>query len=216
MLPGHARRPDLLRLLHRAVVGITVTGRAEGGGYANRTDSSYFLRHQGRRLERGSRGGVAAGLSPRHDRSIGLNLELGTVVECDDEGCRVQLVESRNVITAAFSQKVKDAIRIRQQQLVAVNTATEPAEIRWRWFIGEVESTDGETASVRRLDLPAGSCEVVLNRDGVKVAPGDLVYYGHGESWGIVSRVLDGVPADRSGMAKRYLPEVAAFLQNLS
>jgi hypothetical protein len=49
----------------------------------------------------------------------------------------VQLIESGTVITAAFSQKVKDAIRIRQQQLVAVNTETEPSEISWRWFIGE-------------------------------------------------------------------------------
>ena len=126
----------------------------------------------------------------------------------------MQLIESGNVITAAFSQKVKDTIRIRQQQLVAVNTDTAPAEISWRWFIGEVEATEGDTASIRRLDLPAGSCEVVANADGVKVAPGDIVFYGHGESWGIVSRVADGVPADPAALASRYLPEVTAFLQS--
>jgi hypothetical protein len=136
------------------------------------------------------------------------------VVECDDQGCCVQLIESGKVITAAFSQKVKDSIRIRRQQLVAVNTATNPAEISWRWFIGQVESAEGETASIRRLDLPPGSCEVVSNTDGVKVAPGDVVFYGHGESWGIVSRVVNGQPADPRGLAKRYLPEVAATLSS--
>ncbi|MEX0783026.1 MAG: hypothetical protein WD557_10275 [Dehalococcoidia bacterium] len=124
----------------------------------------------------------------------------------------MQLIESDKVVAAAFSQKVKDTIRVRQQQLVAVNTETEPAEISWRWFIGEVESTEGETASIRRLDLPAGSCEVVSNADGVKVAPGDLVYYGHGDSWGIVSRVVNGLPADPAALANRHFPEVTAFL----
>ena len=62
----------------------------------------------------------------------------------------MQLIESAQVITAAFSDKVKDTIRIRQQQLVAVNTSTEPAEISWRWFIGEVESAAAQFCRERR------------------------------------------------------------------
>ena len=124
----------------------------------------------------------------------------------------MQLTESGNVITAAFSQRVKNSIRIRQHQLVAVNTASEPAEISWRWFIGQVESADAETASIRRLDLPPSTCEVVSNADSITVAPGDLVFYGHGDSWGIVSRVANGLPADPAALANRYLPEVTATL----
>jgi hypothetical protein len=38
------------------------------------------------------------------------------------------------------------------------------------------------------------------------------VYYGHGDSRGIVSRVLDGAPADPAALANRYFPEVTANL----
>ncbi len=126
----------------------------------------------------------------------------------------MQLTESGNVITAAFSQRVKNSIRIRRRQLVAVNTTTEPAEISWRWFIGQVESADGETASIRRLDLPPSACEVVSNTDGLEVTPGDLVFYGHGDAWGIVSRVANGLPADAAALASRYLPDVTATLSS--
>ena len=64
----------------------------------------------------------------------------------------MQLIESATVITAAFSQKVKDTIRIRQQQLVAVNTTTEPAEISWRWFIGGMLRNSAPRRKVRRVD----------------------------------------------------------------
>lgn len=144
-----------------------------------------------------------------------LNLVLATVVDCDDTGCRVQLIPSNQTIQAAFSAKVRDRIRIRQQQLVAVDTSVNPPEISWRWFIGEVESTEGATASIRRLDMKPGSCEVVANADGVSVKAGDLVFYGHGEDYGVVSRVADGRPENASAIAARYLPEVEATLKSL-
>lgn len=145
-----------------------------------------------------------------------LNLELATVVECDDTGCRVQLIPSNQIIQAAFSAKVRDRIRVRQQQLVAVDTSTNPPEISWRWFIGEVERTEGATASIRRLDMKPGSCEVVANADGVPVKAGDIVFYGHGEDYGVVARAVNGRPENPGALASRYLPEVAATLKSLA
>ncbi len=126
----------------------------------------------------------------------------------------MQLIESNQTVTATFSSKVRDNIRIRQQQLVAVDTSTSPPEISWRWFIGQVEATEGASASIRRSDQPAGSCETINNADGVPVAPGDLVFYGHGEEWGIVSGIANGRPKDASAFARKYLPEVEAFLNS--
>ena len=128
----------------------------------------------------------------------------------------MQLIATNQNIQAAFSEKVRDRIRVRQQQLVAVDTAANPPEIAWRWFIGEVESAEGPTASVRRLDQPAGSCEVILNTDGIRVAKGDIVFYGHGEDWGLVSRAVNGRPENMTGLRERYLPEVEATLAGLA
>lgn len=128
----------------------------------------------------------------------------------------MQLISTNQTIQAAFSAKVRGNIRVRQQQLVAVDTSANPPEISWRWFIGEVESAEGASASVRRLDQPAGSCEVILNTDGITVAPGDIVYYGHGEAWGMVSRAVNGRPENLTGLRERYLPEVESFLAGLA
>ena len=127
----------------------------------------------------------------------------------------MQLINSNQTIQAAFSTKVRDRIRIRKQQLVAIDTSLTPPEISWRWFIGEVESTEGATASIRRLDMPAGSCEVIANADGVPVRTGDIVFYGHGEDYGVVARAANGRPEDPAALAARRLPEVEATLASL-
>lgn len=127
----------------------------------------------------------------------------------------MQLIESNRTIHAAFSEAVRDRIRVRQQQLVAVDTATEPPAISWRWFIGEVQSIDGASASIRRLDMPPGSCEVIANMDAVPVKAGDIVFYGHGEDYGIVSRAVNGRPEDPRALATTYLPGIEEFLSTL-
>lgn len=141
-----------------------------------------------------------------------MHLELATVVDCDDTGCRVQLIDTSERLTAVYSQKVKDVIRIRQKQLVAINTATQPAEISWRWNIGEVESVEGNSVQIRRLDLPAGQTEEVSNADGMQVRLGDLVFYAHGEAGTIVSQVAGGQPTDVAALKERHLPAVMTFL----
>ena len=141
-----------------------------------------------------------------------MHLELATVVDCDDTGCRVQLIETSEEVTAAYSEKVKGVIRIRQKQLVAINTEVQPPEISWRWNIGEVESIEGTTIQVRRLDLPAGQTEEVSNGDGMPVRLGDLVFYAHGEEGTIVSHVANGRPTDVAALKERHLLAVTAFL----
>jgi hypothetical protein len=149
-------------------------------------------------------------------RRTELNLELATVVACDDTGCRVQLIESNQTITATFSAKVRDNIRIRQRQLVAVDTSVSPPEITWRWFIGEVEWLDETSVSVRRLDRSPGDVVAISNADRIPVAIGDVVYYGHGEAFGLVSREVDGRPENVAGLASRYLPEARITLESLN
>jgi len=141
-----------------------------------------------------------------------LNFELGTVVACDESGCNVRLVSSGDTIHAAFSEQVKDRIRIRRQQLVAVNRAVEPPQVAWRWFRGIVESVDEAGVSVRRLDLAPGACKVVTNASGLAVSVGDDVYYGHHESWEVVDRVANDLPANPGAIAERYFAAMAEQL----
>jgi hypothetical protein len=124
----------------------------------------------------------------------------------------VRLIESGDTVTAAFSEKVKNTIRIRQRQLVAIDTSKAPPEIAWRWFIGEVESLDGGNASIRRLDMPPGSCALIANADGVAVSPGDIVYYVHGDGSYVAAKVVGDGPAEPRALADRYLPRIKEFL----
>lgn len=143
-----------------------------------------------------------------------MDFELGTVVACDEAGCAVRLVESGETIRAAFSAEVKDRVRIRQQQLVAINPASSPPEIAWRWFRGVVEAIDDDTVSVRRLDLGPDACRVVSNAPGIPVSVGDDVYYGHHDQWTVIDRVLSGGPSQPASIASRYFARMSEQLSS--
>ncbi|MBE0609489.1 MAG: hypothetical protein IH609_08925 [Dehalococcoidia bacterium] len=126
----------------------------------------------------------------------------------------MRLANSGQVITAVYSQLVRDRVRIRQRQLVAIDTAETPPHIAWRWFIGEVEAVGPEGVSVRRLDQPPGSCRVVSNpAAGTPVPVGLEVYYGHTDDWEVAGVVSADGPADASRIAERYFPYIEAKLR---
>ena len=117
----------------------------------------------------------------------------------------MRLAETGQVIKAAYSPLVRDRVRIRQRQLVAIDTAAAPPQISWRWFIGEVEAVGPEGVSVRRLDQPAGSCRVVSNPlPGNPVSVGSEVYYGHTDDWEVVATVSGDAPVNVGRIAERY------------
>ncbi|NJD66186.1 MAG: hypothetical protein FIB00_13295 [Chloroflexi bacterium] len=125
----------------------------------------------------------------------------------------MRLANSGQVITAAYSPLVRDRIRIRQRQLVAINTAELPPQIAWRWFIGEVEAVGPEGVSVRRLDQPPGSSRVVSNPEtGAPVSVGREVYYGHTDDWEVADTVSGDGPASADRIAERYFPYIEAKL----
>jgi hypothetical protein len=125
----------------------------------------------------------------------------------------VRLAASGQVITAVYSPLVRDRVRIRQRQLVAIDMAETPPHIAWRWFIGQVEAIGQEGVSVRRLDLPAGSCRVVSNAaPGTRISVGAEVYYGHADDWEVVGTVSGDGPADANRIAERFFGYIEAKL----
>ena len=126
----------------------------------------------------------------------------------------MRLAGTGQVITAVYSPRVKDRIRIRQRQLVAIDAAELPPQIAWRWFIGEVEALEPEGISVRRLDQPPGSCRVVSNPPGgVEIPVGREVYYGHTDAWEVAGVASGDGPADASRIAERYFPYIEEKLR---
>lgn len=114
---------------------------------------------------------------------------------------------------AAYSPLVKDRIRIRERQLVALDMAASPPEIVWRWYIGEVESVTSDTIVVRRADLPPGSSTAIANPDGhFSTAVGSEVYYTRFADWEVAGIAANGVPADPASIEDRHLGRVAAAL----
>jgi len=125
----------------------------------------------------------------------------------------VRFAGTEQVIRASYSSLVRDRVRIRRRQLVAIDTAAEPPQIAWRWFIGEVEAVGPEGVSVRRLDQPPGSCRVVSNPSLCSpVSVGGEIYYGHTDDWEVVDTVTGDAPANPGRIAQRYFGYIEAKL----
>lgn len=143
-----------------------------------------------------------------------MNLELCIVLACDAEGCLVRPVGEERTYRASYSERVRGAVRIRREQLVAVDRSASPPEIAWRWFIGEVEGAEGEAVSVRRADLPKGSCAVVTTGHVAPPAPGSMVFYTRFRDWELADTALNGEPAHAEQLRQRELPRVELALRS--
>ncbi len=73
-----------------------------------------------------------------------MKLELGISLSCTETGCQVRLVKSGTVISAQYSALVRDRIRIRAEELVAVDLGPPVPEIVWRWVLGRVLEVNEE------------------------------------------------------------------------
>lgn len=142
-----------------------------------------------------------------------MNLELCIVLACDAEGCLVRPVGEERSYRASYSERVRGAVRIRREQLVAVDRSVLPPEIAWRWFIGEVEGTEGEALSVRRADLPKGSCTVVATGNELAPAAGNMVFYTRFGEWELADTVVNGEPEHADRLRQRELPRVESALR---
>jgi hypothetical protein len=77
-----------------------------------------------------------------------MNLELGITIGCTEIGCQVQCVSDDRVISTNYSALVLDRIRIRKQQLVAIDTSPLIPEIVWRWVRAIVLEVNDESVGI--------------------------------------------------------------------
>lgn len=117
----------------------------------------------------------------------------------------MRLADTSTPIKAVYSPLVRDRVRIRQRQLVAIDVAATPPQISWRWFIGEVEATGPEGVSVRRLDQPPGASRLLPTPGpGTQTSVGGEVYFGPAERWEVVDTVSGDFPTNPGRVAERY------------
>jgi hypothetical protein len=150
-----------------------------------------------------------------------MNLELAIVISGSPNGCLVQYLDQSEPSEAAFSAPVRDRIRIRRQQLVAVDRSVTPSQIVWRLFHGKVHAVDGAQVTVSRLDgevehvgengLWLGQVTPAPDFDS-PVAVGDVVFYEHGKTPGEVGELhdvaVDGRPAHPERVLARLYPKI--------
>jgi hypothetical protein len=124
-----------------------------------------------------------------------MKLELATVLDCCDIGCRVNLIKSDVIIEARFSSLVQNRIMIQPTHMVAVDVSANPTEIVWRWLraavielkadLVVVDDMQGHPAKVSRV--PELSLTLELD-DEVWVC-------GTGRAYEVHDIIVDGKPA---------------------
>lgn len=149
-----------------------------------------------------------------------MELELAIALACGPEGCQVRYVESGATQETPYADQVRDRIKVRPGDLVAVDRAATPARLVWRWWQGRVEAIDRGQAKVSRNVTQAGPddprralIDVALGAAWQgQVAPGDFVYYG-GETKAVLDVVRAGVPSRPARLREEHFPAIIAAYQ---
>ena len=103
-----------------------------------------------------------------------MEVRLGLARECRPTGCDVEDLATGEVVPARWSDDVRDRIKVRPGDLVAM----EGDEVVWRWWHGRIIAVDGGRATVRRRVTTGGEGDIdVAVPDGLDVATGMTGYW---------------------------------------
>ncbi|HUW01271.1 MAG TPA: sigma-70 family RNA polymerase sigma factor [Acidimicrobiales bacterium] len=143
-----SRQREAIELRHSA--GLTEADIAVRMGVSRSTVSSTL---------RAAHRSLADRLRPHEpiesEGSEAMDLQLARVRAGHPDGCEVVYLDGDVVERVSYGSAVRDTIRIRRDDLVAVDVAASPPAIVWRWWHGTVEEIDPDRdrAACRR---PAG------------------------------------------------------------
>ena len=192
----------------RHVAGLTEAQIGEALGVTRSTVSSSLAdayRNLARHLADPD---VDVGADTTHDRTGSdpmMELALGVVRSCGPDGCDVDPLGGGTSWSAGYSDAVRDRIRVRPGDLVAIDLAG--PTVVWRWWSGTVEARHDDRGTItvsRPVSRPGpdgghrASFEVDLPADltnGVDV--GETVWFGTEEERKVVVAVAGPEAADR-------------------
>ena len=77
-----------------------------------------------------------------------LKLQLGIALPCTRDGCEIQLLDTETRVDGHYSARVRNRIKIRPKQLVAIDATEGVSEIVWRWYRTLVMEVDEQNLLV--------------------------------------------------------------------
>ncbi|MDP9236551.1 MAG: hypothetical protein M3P30_03980 [Chloroflexota bacterium] len=151
-----------------------------------------------------------------------MDLTLGVAIACAPQGCRVRLLDGGPAIETVYGAQVRDIIKIRPRQLVAIDRSASPLEVVYRWFIGDVVRVDGGRIGVVRRDA-SGAVLTAASGDGVvELAPvsalerdvrvGDEVFFTK-EPAVLHDIAAGGLPAHPERLRRDLFPRIEEYYE---
>ena len=150
-----------------------------------------------------------------------MHLTLAMVVAVMPHTCDIRWLDSNELTTAQIAPAMHEQrIKIQPQQLVAVDTAAEPAQIVWRWFRGRVDYQVDGYAVVNNHVYQAGarapiSIARVPDELDLTLAIGDEVFYSLGTDGVVVDIAVDGSPLHAQRLGADLFPAIEEIYADL-
>lgn len=143
-----------------------------------------------------------------------MDLELALVLSCDGTGCLVQYLEGGEPVQTRYSSAVKDRVRIRRKQLVAVDRSSAPPQLVWRWHRAEVLEVRPESVVVGAF----GMCvEATPRHADLAPAIGDEVWVaGTSETYYVFDRVVAEQPEHADRLRREAFPMIEGQYAEMS
>jgi hypothetical protein len=139
-----------------------------------------------------------------------MQLELAIVQSCSDTGCRVQPLDSGEILTADYSSAILQyQIRIIPHQLVIVNRGITPPQIVWRWTRATVAGVSDERVELRHDDGRQLWAKRASDLD-TPLQVGDRVFltgFQEGD-WTVVDVAIEGKPAHPDRLSAALFPTI--------
>jgi ubiquinone/menaquinone biosynthesis C-methylase UbiE len=142
-----------------------------------------------------------------------MDLQLAIVSSCTGTGCQVQFLEDHARVDADYSEPVKDYdIVVKPGDLVAVNRATEPPQVVFRWWLTRVERVQGEQIFT---DDFCGRSRPLTLAEGLQVSitADDEVFIAFGQVHDVC---VGGHPAHADRLRAAFFPEIQAMYQRIA
>lgn len=143
-----------------------------------------------------------------------MDLRLAMVLAAGPTGCTIRWLDEAGERPARYSQAMQGRIRIVPRQLVAVDTATSPPTVMWRWFRGVVIlRRDDHVVVDNHVYQPGFRAPISVMRLPdvleVDVPLGAEVFYTHEPHGAVIDVVADDAPAHPARLAADMFPAIA-------
>ena len=143
-----------------------------------------------------------------------MKLELAIVLSCTKTGCHVAPLKNNSHINVRYSSLVQDRIMIRPEQMVAVNTDTNPPEIVWRWLRAAVIDLTTDIIVVDDMQGHPAKVSLVSELPLTLTVDDEILTCGTGQDFEIHDIIVDGKPTHPKRLLRYITPIIEEIYRN--